>query len=192
MSTRVHAVLGATAIAVALAACTASAPATSAPRGATAVDDSRTGLVLDVPDGFDLDHGDGRETSWLGPPGADGTRVGITTERACEQPRPTWQDVVDAVERGEHAEWDDHTPTTRPVTVRVDGATAALRARGTFTLPVAATGERVELVDDQLLLRDPAGTVHRVQVMGAADAVAALDLDALFDSVAVAEPGCPS
>lgn len=185
-------VLGATATAVALAACTTAAPATSRPTGPAGSDARGAGLALDVPEGFVLDARDEHEVTWLGPVGDDGTRVGITATRSCDGPPPDWQDVLDVVARGDHTGWRDFIPTTEPVGVEVAGATAAVRSRGTFTLETASTEERAELVHDEVLLRDPAGVVHRVHVEGAADAVGTLDLDALFGSVAVAEPGCPA
>lgn len=175
------------AVAVALAACTSSPPASG-----TEV----LGLDVDVPDEFGeptvLDAPPGVEKRfWVGPRRPDATSVGITAARTCDPTGEEWEALAAAARAGQHTGWDDYRPTIPPVPVEVDGAREALRARGTYSLPVDGREDRMTLVHDELLVRSD-GVVHRFRVEGSSANVDELPLDDLLARVRVASTDCPA
>ena len=172
------------AVAVALAACT-SAPASS---GTEAL-----GLRVDVPADFGeptVDDEPGVETRyWVGPRRSDDTSVGITATRRCDPTGEVWRVLRSAADAGQHTGWADYRPTLPPVPVEVEGAPEALRARGTYSLPVDDSGDRVTLVHDELLIHSD-DVVHRFRVEGSSANVDELALDELLASVRVTSTDC--
>lgn len=189
-----------TATAFAVAVLMATAVACTTGQGATdgRSEASALGLTFPLPAGFERsevgteERPRDMEALWVGPRGDDTTSAGISAVRLCEQPLPTWQEVTDLAEDGDHTGWTSYRLAGPPETVDVEGALTALLVRGTYQLEVAATGAEGTVLHHELLVHSAPDVIHQFSIEGTPGALAEVPVDELLAAVRVTSTGCPA